>query len=100
MSWGRGWERGLTNLGVSHGRSGVVVDASEVSVPVDKRRTHDEVLRHSDKGVVDSGVACKPKPQDREAEPRGMTRQLSWQFSSRAGGPVAWRSGENVRYCA
>lgn len=48
----------LQHLCVPHGSRRVVIDASEITVPIDQRRTHHEVLRHAHQRVVDSCVAC------------------------------------------
>lgn len=37
---------------------------------VDERHAHDEILRHSDKGVVDGGVTCQMKAEDRGKQQR------------------------------
>ena len=46
-----------TRLGVTHSRGRVAVDASEVSVTVDQRNAHGEILGQTDHGVVHGRVA-------------------------------------------
>ncbi len=46
-------------FGVPHGRGRIAIDGTEVSLPVDQRVAHREILRHADQGVVDRGVAVR-----------------------------------------
>ncbi len=60
-------------LCVSHGRRGVAVDRSEVSVAVDQGHPHREVLSHADHRVVDSDVAVRMVLADDFTDgPRGL----------------------------
>ncbi len=46
-------------FGVAHGRGRVAVDRAEVSLAVDQRIAHVEILREADQGVVNGRVAVR-----------------------------------------
>ena len=50
---------GEARFGVSHGRGHVAVDGAEVTLAVDERVPHVEVLRHAHEGVVHRSVAVR-----------------------------------------
>ncbi len=50
-------EPGHTSLGIAVGRRRVAIDGAEVAVPVHEHIAHGEVLRETDEGVVNGGVA-------------------------------------------
>ncbi len=46
-------------FGVPHGRRGIAVDGAEVTLAVDQRIAHVEVLRDADEGGIDYGFAVR-----------------------------------------
>ena len=50
---------GQAALGITHGCRGVTVDGAKVTVTINKRQAHGEVLRHTHHGVVDGGVSVR-----------------------------------------
>ena len=46
-------------FGVTHGRRRIAVDGAEISLAVDERVAHVEILREADEGVVDGRVAVR-----------------------------------------
>ena len=62
---------GEPRLGVAHRGGRVVVDRAEVSLAVDERVAHGEVLRHPDEGVVDRRVAMRVELPEHLADDAG-----------------------------
>ena len=52
---------GEARFGVSHRRGHVSIDGAEVTLAVDERVPHVEILRHADQGVVHRGVTVRMK---------------------------------------
>lgn len=53
-----------TDLRVTHRGRRIVVNAAEISVTLDQRCAHHEVLRHPDESVVNGGVPCRAAGSD------------------------------------
>ena len=64
-------DRGEPRLGVAHRGGRVVVDRAEVSLAVDERVAHGEVLRHPDEGIVDRRVAVRVELPEHLADDAG-----------------------------
>ncbi len=65
------------DLGVPHRGGRIAVDGPEVSLPVDERVAHGEVLRHANDRVVDRGIAVGVVlADDRAHRARGLAVRL------------------------
>ncbi len=52
-------DAGHPHFGITHGRSAVAVDRTEVALTVDQHIAHGEILRHPDDGVIHGTVAVR-----------------------------------------
>ena len=55
----RGGDARKPGFGVPHGRGRIAIDGTEVSLAIDQRIAHGEILRHADQRIVDRGVAVR-----------------------------------------
>ena len=74
----RGGNAGKPRFGVPHRRGRIAIDGTEISLAIDQRIAHGEILRHADQGIVDRRVAVRVEFAEDFADDLGAL----------AGGPV------------